>query len=104
MRDAGFNKIHFKGLNEIIFLSEPVAAALYVLKALEEEDGERVLKVRSLSMMRRLELTSQVGECFVAADCGGGTVDVAAFRVTQTEPVTRLQEIGIGIGQSNTKS
>ncbi|KEF55793.1 uncharacterized protein A1O9_08544 [Exophiala aquamarina CBS 119918] len=84
VQNAGFNPSNFRLLNEIIVVSEPVAAALYALKSIQEDEDEPIVKV---------------GDCFVTADCGGGTVDVAAFQVTQINPAISLQEIGIGIGK-----
>lgn len=46
IQNAGFNKSYFKCLNQVILLSEPVAAAMYVLKSIEEEEGELPVRVR----------------------------------------------------------
>jgi hypothetical protein len=49
---AGFTKRYFRGLRDIVFVTEPEAAALYSIKYFmaEEEDGE-ILRVYSLSQM-----------------------------------------------------
>lgn len=80
---AGFNNRYFKNLNKIVLVSEAEAAALFVLRSLQVEDGEEVV---------------QVGDCFVHCDAGGGTVDVGAFRVKQTKPELILRETCIGLG------
>jgi hypothetical protein len=44
---AGFNKDHFKGLDSIIMLREPEAAAIYTARALKESrQGQDLLKVK----------------------------------------------------------
>ncbi|KAK4548057.1 hypothetical protein LTR36_010777 [Oleoguttula mirabilis] len=70
---AGMGKRH-----ELKLISEPEAAAVYTLKTLPPS---------------RLK----VGDNFIVCDAGGGTVDLIAYKVTQTFPL-RVEESAVGTG------
>lgn len=42
---AGFNKKYFPNLNEIILANEPEAASLFVLKSIQQDEENTLLKV-----------------------------------------------------------
>ena len=48
---AGFTKRYFGGLRDIVFMTEPEAAALYSIKYFMAEEGGEILGVYSLSRM-----------------------------------------------------
>ncbi|KAK5135987.1 hypothetical protein LTR08_004241 [Meristemomyces frigidus] len=64
--------------HELKLISEPEAAAVYTLKTIPPS---------------RLK----VGDNFIVCDAGGGTVDLIAYRVTQTYPL-RVEESAVGTG------
>ncbi|KAK5120269.1 hypothetical protein LTR85_006475 [Meristemomyces frigidus] len=70
---AGMGKRH-----ELKLISEPEAAAVYTLKTLQPS---------------RLK----VGDNYIVCDAGGGTVDLIAYKVTQTFPL-RVEESAVGTG------
>jgi len=59
-------------------ISEPEAAAVYTLKAMQPT-------------------FFNVGDNFVVCDAGGGTVDLIAYRITQISPL-RVEESAVGTG------
>ncbi|TKA62967.1 hypothetical protein B0A49_11022 [Cryomyces minteri] len=64
--------------HELKLISEPEAAAVYTLKAIQPA-------------------TLKVGDNFVVCDAGGGTVDLIAYRITQLHPL-RVEESAVGTG------
>ena len=60
-------------------VSEPEAAATYVLKAM---DAHEVM----------------VGDTFVLCDAGGGTVDLISYTVTSLDPILTVDEAAPGTG------
>ncbi|KAI0127153.1 hypothetical protein BJ170DRAFT_363890 [Xylariales sp. AK1849] len=67
----------FPTLRDISFTPEPEACALYTVQDLLVQDHFPLIP----------------GECFVLCDAGGGTVDLASYRVDSIEPL-RLVQIG----------
>jgi hypothetical protein len=65
---------------EILLVTEPEAAATYVLDA-----------------MNPTQL--QVGQTFVLCDCGGGTVDLISYEILQLKPHLKVNEAGPGTGR-----
>ncbi|KAH7398970.1 hypothetical protein DE146DRAFT_678065 [Phaeosphaeria sp. MPI-PUGE-AT-0046c] len=70
---AGMGKRH-----ELQLISEPEAAAVYTLKAIQPNH-------------------LQIGDNFIVCDAGGGTVDLIAYRITQLNPL-RVEESAVGTG------
>ncbi|KAK0726065.1 hypothetical protein B0H67DRAFT_480099 [Lasiosphaeris hirsuta] len=64
-------------------VTEPEAAAIYTLKGMLE--GYNKSEIR-------------VGDVFVLCDAGGGTVDLISYKITQVQPVFRIEEAAIGSG------
>lgn len=64
--------------HELKLISEPEAAAVYTLKTIQPS---------------RLK----VGDNYIVCDAGGGTVDLIAYKVTQTFPL-RVEESAVGTG------
>lgn len=60
-------------------VSEPEAAAIYVLKAMDPHD-------------------IMVGDTFVLCDAGGGTVDLISYTVTSLKPILTVDEAAPGTG------
>ena len=60
-------------------VSEPEAAAIYVLKAMDPHDV-------------------MVGDTFVLCDAGGGTVDLISYTVTSLNPILEVDEAAPGTG------
>lgn len=81
--NAGFDRKFFPLLKDIIFVTEPEAAAIYTARHLKNTMGGDFLKP---------------GECFVLCDAGGGTVDVVSYKVWQVEPSLELERVGIPTG------
>ncbi|KAF1945173.1 actin-like ATPase domain-containing protein [Clathrospora elynae] len=63
---------------ELKLISEPEAAAVYTLKAIQPNH-------------------LQIGENFIVCDAGGGTVDLIAYKITQLAPL-RVEESAVGTG------
>jgi molecular chaperone DnaK (HSP70) len=80
---AGFDETTFPCLRETIMVTEPEAAAIYVLKGVKEG---------------KFSETINVGDCFVLCDAGGGTVDLISYRVRSIEPSFKIEEAAIGTG------
>ncbi|KAI5794264.1 hypothetical protein DFH27DRAFT_502696 [Peziza echinospora] len=76
-RRAGMNEAN----SEIRLIGEPEAAAAHCLKSYH--GTANCLKV---------------GDIYVIADCGGGTVDLITYEITKTEPVLELRECASGNG------
>lgn len=64
--------------HELKLISEPEAAAVYTLKAIQPNH-------------------LQVGDNFIVCDAGGGTVDLIAYKITQLFPL-RVEESAVGTG------
>ena len=60
-------------------ISEPEAAAIYALDAMDPTD-------------------IKVGDSFVLCDAGGGTVDLITYSVVQLQPKLTLVEVSVGTG------
>ncbi|KAF2188028.1 actin-like ATPase domain-containing protein [Zopfia rhizophila CBS 207.26] len=84
LTEAGFNKNSFPNLSDVIFVTEPEAAAIYTARYLKEKEATEFLKER---------------ECFILCDAGGGTVDVVSYRVIKLQPSLKLQKIGDPTGK-----
>ncbi|KAI5807830.1 hypothetical protein DFH27DRAFT_284629 [Peziza echinospora] len=76
-RAAGMNEKN----SDIRVISEPEAAAVHCLK--NYQDTENCLKV---------------GDIYVIADCGGGTVDLISYQVTAIKPRLKVKECATGTG------
>ncbi|KAF2748930.1 actin-like ATPase domain-containing protein [Sporormia fimetaria CBS 119925] len=63
---------------ELKLISEPEAAAVYTLKAIQPHN-------------------LKVGDNFVVCDAGGGTVDLIAYKIIQLNPL-RVEESAVGTG------
>ncbi|WPH04010.1 Hypothetical protein R9X50_00689400 [Acrodontium crateriforme] len=70
---AGMGRRH-----ELRLISEPEAAAVYTLKTVQPNG-------------------MKVGDNYIVCDAGGGTVDLIAYKVTQTNPL-RVEESAVGTG------
>ncbi|KAF3046083.1 hypothetical protein E8E12_010928 [Didymella heteroderae] len=64
--------------HDLKIISEPEAAAVYTLKAIQPNH-------------------LKVGDNFVVCDAGGGTVDLIAYKITQLAPL-RVEESAVGTG------
>ncbi|KAF8470617.1 hypothetical protein BDZ91DRAFT_718521 [Kalaharituber pfeilii] len=64
---------------ELVLIAEPEAAALYCLTDI----SPGLLKV---------------GDTFIVADCGGGTVDLVSYEVLYQTPKFEVKEVGVGGG------
>ncbi|KAH7141116.1 hypothetical protein EDB81DRAFT_692772 [Dactylonectria macrodidyma] len=74
---------------QICMVTEPEAAAIYTLKSMAEMIG----------MMRGSNSADlEVGDVLVLTDCGGGTVDLISYKITQVHPVFRVEEAAVGTG------
>ena len=60
-------------------ISEPEAAAIYAVKALDPHD-------------------IKIGDTFVLCDAGGGTVDLITYKVSSLKPILKLAEASPGNG------
>ncbi|CAO2656251.1 Nn.00g050540.m01.CDS01 [Neocucurbitaria sp. VM-36] len=76
---AGFNRANFPRLQEVLFITESEAAALYVARYYRDEKGQEFLKEN---------------QYFVLIDAGGGTVDVVSYQVKKLHPVLQLEQVG----------
>ncbi|KAF1978029.1 actin-like ATPase domain-containing protein [Bimuria novae-zelandiae CBS 107.79] len=64
--------------NDLKLISEPEAAAVYTLKAIQPNN-------------------LKVGDNFIVCDAGGGTVDLIAYKIIQLNPL-RVEESAVGTG------
>ncbi|KAF3916371.1 hypothetical protein ABW21_db0206116 [Orbilia brochopaga] len=71
-------------------VSEPEAAAMFVLHAMKEKEFSRISS-QTVSRLKK-------GENFVICDAGGGTVDLISYEVAEIEPGLRLKESAVGTG------
>ena len=83
---AGFNRVNFPKLEEVMFITEPEAAALYTARHYRDEKAEDFLREGQ-------------GQYFILCDAGGGTVDVVSYRVKALQPVLKLDQIGTPTGR-----
>lgn len=63
---------------DLKLISEPEAAAVYTLKAIQPNN-------------------LKIGDNFIVCDAGGGTVDLIAYKITQLNPL-RVEESAVGTG------
>jgi molecular chaperone DnaK (HSP70) len=87
VEQAGMLTERLAGETELIFVSEPEAAALATLADME---GRCDIKVRITSIVHSitpLTSTRQAGDTFVVADCGGGTADIISYEVVTISPM-----------------
>ncbi|KAK0634343.1 hypothetical protein B0T17DRAFT_611370 [Bombardia bombarda] len=83
---AAFNKDLFAKIRNISFVTEPEACAHYTLREAWREDHLR---------FRR-------NDCFIVVDAGGGTVDLASYKVVSMDVEKKqigLEQIGVPIGE-----
>ncbi|KIW07011.1 uncharacterized protein PV09_01906 [Verruconis gallopava] len=78
---AGFNEKTFPKLEDVMFVTEPEAAAIYTARYYEELN-EQFLKE---------------DECFILVDAGGGTVDIVSYQVKRLRPL-ELVPVGVPTG------
>ncbi len=64
--------------HEVRLISEPEAAAVYTLKAIQPNH-------------------LKIGDNFIVCDAGGGTVDLISYQITQLSPL-RVEESAVGTG------
>lgn len=69
--------------DEIYIISEPEAAAVAVLKKLTQEDSIAQVKP---------------GDGVLVCDCGGGTVDITTYKISDTRPMLVFEELVEGTG------
>ncbi|KAK1754394.1 hypothetical protein QBC47DRAFT_383808 [Echria macrotheca] len=82
---ASFNEDLFPKIRNISFVSEPEACAHYTLREAWQKDHIRFRK----------------NDCFIVCDAGGGTVDIASYKVASIDHNTKqikLEQIGFPIG------
>ncbi|KAK6343711.1 hypothetical protein TWF730_011300 [Orbilia blumenaviensis] len=75
--------------DKLSLVSEPEAAAMFVLQAMHEKNFSRI-SVQGKTLKK--------GENFVICDCGGGTVDLISYEVEQDHPKFSLKESVVGTG------
>ncbi|KAK1834505.1 hypothetical protein QBC39DRAFT_397070 [Podospora conica] len=83
---TAFNRHRFPKIRDTFFVSEPEACAHYTLRVAWQEGH---LKFRK-------------NDCFVVVDAGGGTVDIASYRVVgcdEEKKHIKLEQVGIPIGK-----
>ncbi|KAF3289264.1 hypothetical protein TWF970_003044 [Orbilia oligospora] len=71
-------------------VSEPEAAALYVLKAMHAANFSRISTQATPAL--------KTGDTFVICDAGGGTVDLISYEVEEVQPSFKLREAAVGTG------
>lgn len=81
---AGFNRTNFPMLEDVMFITEPEAAALYTSRHYRDEKADEFLREK---------------QYFILCDAGGGTVDVVSYRVQALHPVLQLDQIGAPTGR-----
>ncbi|KAL1606690.1 hypothetical protein SLS60_004097 [Paraconiothyrium brasiliense] len=80
-KDATLRAAEKAGLGsgkDLKLISEPEAAAVYTLKAIQPNN-------------------LKIGDNFIVCDAGGGTVDLIAYKITQLNPL-RVEESAVGTG------
>ncbi|KAK6536964.1 hypothetical protein TWF281_001171 [Arthrobotrys megalospora] len=78
-----------RSLDTLSLVSEPEAAAMYVLRAMCDKGFSRISAQKS---------SLKKGEKFVICDAGGGTVDLISYEVEQEHPKFSLKESVVGSG------
>ncbi|KAM7182876.1 hypothetical protein V8F20_012817 [Naviculisporaceae sp. PSN 640] len=69
---------------KLMMATEPEACAQYTMRIAQEQGMSRFIK----------------GECFIVVDAGGGTVDLASYRIDSLEPhfkMTKVTEVSGGL-------
>ncbi|KFZ02938.1 hypothetical protein V502_11372 [Pseudogymnoascus sp. VKM F-4520 (FW-2644)] len=79
-RNAGFGH---KSHDEVFTIAEPEAAAIATLKKYAEPGALNPVKEN---------------ENILICDCGGGTVDVTTYTITQVRPYLSFNELCVGVG------
>ncbi|KAM7212824.1 hypothetical protein V8F06_011812 [Rhypophila decipiens] len=82
---AAFSRDLFPKIRDVSFVSEPEACAHYTLREAWQKDHLRFRK----------------NDCFIVVDAGGGTVDLASYKVVSMnydKKQIKLQEVGYPIG------
>ncbi|KAH8804545.1 Hsp70 family protein-like protein [Xylogone sp. PMI_703] len=79
-KNAGFGS---RSGDEIFTISEPEAAAITTLR--------KYSKINSVNPI-------QPNENILICDCGGGTVDITTYTITQVHPTLTFDELCVGIG------
>ncbi|KAK4186242.1 putative heat shock protein family 70 protein [Podospora australis] len=84
---AAFNSERFPHLKNVSFVPEPVACAHYTLREAWRENHLRFRK----------------NDCFIVVDAGGGTVDLASFKVLSVDhemKQIKLEQVGDPLGDT----
>lgn len=84
---AAFNADRFPQLKNISFVPEPVACAHYTLREAWQTD----------------EVQFNRNDCFIVVDAGGGTVDLASYKVLSIDHVKKqikLEQVGEALGDT----
>ncbi|KAK4225797.1 hypothetical protein QBC38DRAFT_251921 [Podospora fimiseda] len=84
---AAFNSDRFPQLNNISFVPEPVACAHYTLREAWQND----------------QVEFNRNDCFIVVDAGGGTVDLASYKVLSidhSKKQIKLEQVGIPLGDT----
>ncbi|KAH8766958.1 Hsp70 family protein-like protein [Hyaloscypha sp. PMI_1271] len=79
-RNAGFG---CKPIDEVFTIAEPEAAAIATLKKYAEPNSLNPIKEN---------------ENILICDCGGGTVDITTYTITQVRPYLTFDELCVGVG------
>ncbi|KAH8587066.1 Hsp70 family protein-like protein [Bisporella sp. PMI_857] len=69
--------------DEVFTIAEPEAAAIATLKKFSDPNALNAVKTN---------------ENILICDCGGGTVDITTYTITQTSPRLEFDELHVGIG------
>ncbi|KUJ14213.1 uncharacterized protein LY89DRAFT_720573 [Mollisia scopiformis] len=80
VNNAGFNAETFPNLRNYTIIPEPEAAAIYLIRHLEDDKNINFLKLN---------------QCFVVCDASSRAVKTISYRVTQLKPTLELEEISI---------
>ncbi|KAM5344569.1 hypothetical protein ACJ41O_013104 [Fusarium nematophilum] len=78
---GAFHKQLFPTIRNVYLISEPEACALFTVQQL----------------IHKMENNLIPGECFVICDAGGGTVDLATYRIDNIDPM-EISRVGPGTG------
>ncbi|KAF2249310.1 hypothetical protein BU26DRAFT_519428 [Trematosphaeria pertusa] len=81
---AGFSRTSFPMLQDVVFVTEPEAAAMYTARYYSDQRQESFLRQNRY---------------FILCDAGGGTVDVISYKVKQLQPTLQLEQIGNPTGR-----
>jgi len=101
---ATFNESLFPKLRNISFVSEPEACAHYTLREAWQRDHIRFRKVpHHVPPGSTYVCLHGQNDCFIVVDAGGGTVDVASYKVTSMDFDTKqikLEQVGYPLGEA----